>query len=58
MEEIKRQLEDVLVAEVLILAKTMKAEKEAKGTRSTSDYSREAVALIREKRQVILGLLR
>ena len=57
MEEIKRRVDDALVAEVLVLALALKVRKEAKGVQSTSDYIPEAVALIREKRQRILGLL-
>lgn len=57
MDEIKRQLETILVAEVLVLAMAMKERKESKGVTSTSDYVTEAAALIREKRQRILGLL-
>lgn len=58
MEDIKRLLEDVLTAEVLVLAKTMKAEKAAKGTHSTSDFIPEAIKLVQQKRDEVLRGIR
>jgi len=43
---------------VLVLAKQIKAEKAAKGTSSTSDYTYEAVQLIKDKHREITSLLR
>lgn len=54
MEELKSLLEDVFCAQVLILGKQIKAEKLAKGTSGTSDYTREALELIRKQRQQLL----
>lgn len=54
MEELKRLLEDVYCAQVLILGKQIKAEKLANGTSTTSDCTREALNLIRKQRQQLL----
>jgi len=50
-------LENILVAQVLTLAKLIQAEKKAKGSSSTSHYIPEAVEYIKEKRPEILALL-
>ena len=57
-EHNQKILEDLLVVEVLVLAGQLKAAKQADGIHSTSDYTREAVQLIRQKRRTILDLLR
>lgn len=54
----KQLLEQILTTQVLILSKTINAEKEAKGThRIGGDYTRDAVKLIREKQPEVLRLL-
>lgn len=58
MEEIKKLLEDVLVAELMNLAQGLKNEQLAKGVRSTSDYIDEAIALFKMKRPDVLQRLR
>jgi hypothetical protein len=59
MEELKSLLQQVLVANVLILARYVQEDKKGKGvSASTSDYTREAVELIRRKQPDILRLLR
>lgn len=58
MEQSNKVIEDVLTAQVLTLAHLMKAQKESKGSWSTSDFTYEAVRLIREKQPEILRLVR
>lgn len=54
----KETLEMLLTAQVLTLAKQLKAEKAAKGTTTTSDMVYDAIALIKQKKNEILaGLL-
>ena len=53
MENLKSLLEDVVTVEVLLLAKSLKGDKS-----STSDYTQEAVRLLRQKQPEILRLLR
>ena len=55
--ENSKTLDNILVAQVLILAKHIKAEKAAKGTTSTSDYTSEAIRLISQKKDQILEAL-
>lgn len=55
--ENRRLLESILVAEILNLAAAIKAEKASKGSRSTSDYTDEAIRLIAQKRSMILRAL-
>lgn len=54
MEELKRLLEDVYCAQVLILGKQIIAEKRADGMTGSSDRTKEALELIRKKRQQLL----
>ncbi len=56
-EEDRRLLADVLVIEVLSLAFAMKANKERQGIHSSSDFTQEAVSLIKQKREQVLSLL-
>ena len=58
MNDSQELLENILTAEILILGKMLKAEKLAKGVKSTSDYTSEAASLIRQKRSSLLQLLR
>ena len=51
-------LKNIFTAQVLILANQIKAEKKAKGTTSTSDFTAEAINLIEQKRAQILRTLR
>ena len=53
----KEVLENILVTQVLTLAKVIKAEKKAKGSSSTTYYIPEAVQYIKENRSEILALL-
>lgn len=55
MDEIKALLKKVLAADILILAYHIRAEKELKGVRSTSDFTREARELIERKASELLG---
>jgi len=58
MEESHLRLaNDIYVSQVLILAKTIKAEKAAKGVSSTSDFIDEALRLISDTRERILRTL-
>lgn len=54
----KHLLENIYVAQVLVLAKQIKAEKAAKNMSSSGDYTDDAVRLISEKRAGILRTLR
>ncbi len=54
----RRMLGDILVVKVLFLAAHLKAAKERRGVTSTCDYTREAAALIKQKRESVLTLLR
>lgn len=57
-QETRSTLETLLVAQVLTLAKTIEAEKRAKGAMSTSHYIPEAITLIaRERSQILARLL-
>ena len=56
-DEDRRLLADVLVIEVLSLAFAMKANKESQGSYSSSDFTKEAVSLIKQKREQVLSLL-
>ena len=53
----KEVLENILVTQVLTLAKVIKAEKKAKGSSSTTYCIPEAVQYIKENRSEILALL-
>lgn len=48
-------LEQILTAQVLLLAAQLKAEKARGGVQSTSDFTAEAIRLIRDKRADILA---
>lgn len=50
-------LRNIFVAQVATLAKAIKAEKLAQGTRTTSDFYREAIIEIKRNREKILSLL-
>lgn len=50
-------LQNIFVAQVATLAKTIKAEKLSQGIRTTSDCYREAVIEIKQNREKILALL-
>ena len=57
-QETRSTLETLLVAQVLTMAKTIEAEKRARGSMSTDHYIPEAIALIaRERSQVLARLL-
>lgn len=58
MEDMKHVLEDVLVAQILVLAAQIKADKAAGGIRTTSDCVNDAVRLLRQKQPEILRQLR
>ena len=47
-------LESILTAQVLTLAKALKAEKAAKGVTSTSDFIVDAARMIRNEKSRIL----
>lgn len=51
-------LEDILAAQVLTLAKALKAEKAANGVRSTSDFIDDAACEIRNQKSKILDALK
>ena len=53
----KEILENILVTQVLTLAKIIKAEKKAKGSSSTTYYIPDAVEYVKENRSEILALL-
>ena len=53
----RQLLEELLTAQVLTLAKQLKAEKAAKGISSTSDFISDATCLIQSKKNQILKLL-
>lgn len=50
-------LRNIFVAQVATLAKAIKAEKLAQGTRTTSDCYQEAIIEIKRNREKILSLL-
>ncbi len=50
-------LQDILAAQVLVLAEQIRAQKAAKGTTTTSDLTYEAVQLIKQKKSSILQIL-
>ena len=53
-----KTLEDILVAEVLILSHAIDSKKRAKGsTRISGDYTSEAINQIKAKRNKILDAL-
>lgn len=54
----KDLLKNILTAQVLVLANQIKAEKKAKGTSSTSDFTDEAIKLIEQKKPKIFQTLR
>lgn len=59
MEDIKRLLEDVFVAQVVTLAKALEKEHKAGGTtRVGGDYIPEALRLLDAKRAEVLRRLR
>lgn len=49
--------ENILAAQVLTLAKQLKAEKAASGITSTSDFIDDAARLIKKEANRIVGLL-
>lgn len=58
MDDMKQLLEDAVTADVLVLARMLKAEKASKGTHSTSDFIPEAISLLKQKQPGILQRLR
>lgn len=59
MEEMKRLLEDVLVAQVVTLARQLEVEARKGGTtRIGGDYIPEALRLLEQKRTQVLDRLR
>jgi len=56
-DKAERLLQDIVTAQVLILARHLKAEKERKGVTSTSDFISDAVRLIKEKKSQVLATL-
>ena len=54
----KDLLESILTAQVLILAKTLKSEKKARGVTSTSDFISEASREIQDQKSKILRALK
>jgi hypothetical protein len=57
MQENTYLLQNIFVAQVATLAKSIKAEKKAKGISTTSDCYREAMIEIIQNRDKILSLL-
>jgi hypothetical protein len=58
-EEIQALLEDILVAETLILSELIRQNKERSGIkRIGGDYTAEAVNEIKRSRQKVIALLR
>ena len=57
MQENTYLLQNIFVAQVATLAKSIKAEKKAKGISTTSDCYREAMIEILQNRDKILSLL-
>ena len=57
MQENTYLLQNIFVAQVATLAKSIKAEKKAKGSSTTSDCYREAMIEIIQNRDKILSLL-
>ena len=57
MHENPYLLQNIFVAQVATLAKSIKAEKKAKGISTTSDCYREAMIEIIQNRDKILSLL-
>lgn len=58
MEKDTQTLQDILVANVLILSKLLDADKREHGThRMGGDYSREAIEMIRKSRSAVLTQL-
>ena len=54
----EKQIEDLLVAQVLTLAATLKAAKTSGDTiNSSGDYINEAIYLVRQKRDRVLQAL-
>ena len=53
----KNLLADIFVAQVLVLAGQLKLKAESKGTKSSSDYTSDAIRLIRESKTKILASL-
>lgn len=58
MQEVTKLLETILVAQVLVLEKEIKAEKKSKGVSSSGDYYSDAVNLLTQKQPQIVALLR
>lgn len=56
-EETQALLEDILVAETLILSELIRQGKERNGTKRTGDYTTEAVNEIKRSRQKVIALL-
>lgn len=54
----RAMLETILASQTLLLARLIKMEKAAKGVSSTSDYVREAAALIHREHSRALQALR
>lgn len=50
-------LKNILAAQVLILAKQIKAEKKSNGVTSTSDFTNDAIRLIEQKKVKIYQTL-
>ena len=57
MDENNTILKQILAAQILIIANQIKAEKAAKGSWSTSDFTKEAAKIVKEKMPAILQLL-
>lgn len=57
MQENTYLLQNIFVAQVATLAKSIKAEKKAKGISTTSDCYREAMIEIIQNRDKLLSLL-
>ena len=53
-----RLLENILTAQVLVLAQQLKTEKKARGVSSTSDFIKEAAAEIKKRRDRVLQAVR
>lgn len=58
MDETKRLLENLLVAQILALATQMKMEAKSRGVSSTSDFVSEATRLVAQKRNEVLQGIR
>jgi hypothetical protein len=54
----KAFFEQILATQVLILGKMINVAKEARGVRSTSDFTNKAASLIKQRSSSILEILR